>query len=229
MLQVNTPQACGDFDGDGHMDIAWFTSGTLEITDAMTQLSLWSTALPENVGQLASGDIDGDGDAELLAVSLTHVRKYSASGSGFVEAAIFSNFPVINSLEDRPRIALVDIDGDHKPEIIVTYPTYNFFIGTQLIVLNSDLTERSRSTTEGKIIAIAPDTIQQGHVLATVDGGSYPNTRRAAMIDVTTGAWIWRSPQLIGELTPDSLHYNAAAPNGGSLSIGTSSAMYITR
>lgn len=229
--RVDIPQACGDFNGDGNSDIAWVSGGNLEIIDATTQATLWSTPLPQYAGSLASADIDGDGDgkAELVVAHFTEIKKYRFNGSGYVEAGTYSGIPAATNIEDRPRVTLVDTDGDHHPEIVVTYTLYAGTGATQLIVLNADLTERSRSVVEERVVSIAPEFIERGRVLATLSGNSYPYTQRAALIDVSTGAWIWRSPQLIGDLTDDSLHYDAIAPNGGSVSIGTSNAMYITR
>lgn len=75
-----------------------------------------------------------------------------------------------------------------------------------------------------------PSVTKPGQLLVILANSLYyASEGRVALIDITSGNWIWRSPVLHGIPLTDSLHYNAAAPNGGSISIGTRSAMYITR
>ncbi|HSB96225.1 MAG TPA: hypothetical protein VLC91_07250, partial [Spongiibacteraceae bacterium] len=100
---------------------------------------------------------------------------------------------------------------------------------TTLIVLNSDLSERSRATVNGTITAIAPESVQAGQLLVATSETNNSSTYRAQIIDVNSGAWIWRSPLILGGIGKNNLHYDSTAGvSGGRLTIGTSSALYIS-
>lgn len=228
--------ACGDFNNDGHTDVASFLSGTyaLEINDAVNQSLIWANTLT-NLTQLATGDADGDGKLELYTINSSEVKKYSPSGNSYVDSGTYP-IPQTWYFMSTPQISLTDIDGDQKPEIIVIVPTNNWMwsepVTTTVTVLNSDLSQRSTATYNGLITGIAPEHIGQGQLLVTTGESlvnSSPTRSRATVIDVASGNWIWRSPMLLGQATTKSIHYDAVAPNGGSISIGTSTARYITR
>ncbi|HSD63308.1 MAG TPA: FG-GAP-like repeat-containing protein, partial [Ignavibacteriaceae bacterium] len=73
------------------------------------------------VGAPAYGDIDGDGQAEIVVA-------YSIGSSGFVDAfeqngSALSGFPVNNGYIIRSPV-LADVDGDGFDEIVVTKTTY---------------------------------------------------------------------------------------------------------
>ncbi len=230
--------ACRDFNNDGHVDVALYQGSmfTLSIEDPVNQSLIWSTLEP-GVVSLTSGDTDGDGKPELFTATNTTVKKFGPSGSSYVNEASYS-IPQGMFYSTSPLLSATDIDGDQRPEIIVAVPNNFWLFGqpttTTLIVLNSNLTERSRAVYAGSITGIAPEHIGSGRILATTAENTdiYSNSvskHRTALIDVASGKWLWRSPLLLGAPMPNSLHYDASAPNGGSISIGTSAAMYITR
>jgi hypothetical protein len=87
-----------------------------------TPVSGWpKTVAYPLVGAPAYGDIDGDGEAEIIVA-------YALSSSGFVGAfekngAPVTGFPVNNGYIIRSPV-LADVDGDGADEIIVTKTTY---------------------------------------------------------------------------------------------------------
>jgi hypothetical protein len=231
--------ACADFNSDGHTDVASYSgsSYTLSIDDAFNQMLLWSGGPSLSLSQLLAGDTDGDGKPELFTVSTPELRKFSPTGGGYSNDGTFS-MPYDPFLATKPIVSLVDVDGDLRPEIVVAAANSDWILGqpttTTLIVVNSNLTERSRATYPGIITALAPERIGNGQVLAAVaeNAASYssqPAKHRVAVVDLSSGQWVWRSPLLLGPVMPDSLHYDASMPGDGSISIGTSAAMYITR
>lgn len=220
--------ACGDFNGDGHTDVAVQSGNVFEMNDPFNQ-TLLSSSLPDVV-QVASGDLNGDGKHELVALGMTILRKYGYDGANLVEQGSFTDLPSAYSTQ---TLSIIDVDGDLKPEIVLTAAAYDNNANrdrTTLLVLNADLTERSRTRIDGVVYSVAPETAKPGHLLVILANSlTYPTAGRAALIDVASGNWIWQSPMLNGVPSIDSLHYNAAAPNGGSISIATDKAMYITR
>ncbi|MND09515.1 hypothetical protein D3C83_329090 [compost metagenome] len=60
--------------------------------------------------------------------------------------------------------------------------------------------------------------------------GDLGDSSYVAAIDIRSGRTIWRSPNLIGWPAPRSLNaVDWGAPNGPSLSLGTSTGMILTR
>jgi len=229
--------SCGDFNNDEHTDIGAYINGSLELNDAVNQTLLWSSVPANTVTQLVSGDLDGDGKPELITANNSEIRKYRASGNTYVDGGAYTIQTPIYFYASNVVLSLADIDGDQRSEIVAAIPSYNFSTSkpqTILIVLNSDLTERSRTTVDGTITAIAPESVRQGHLLIALleSSNSYPYTStasRAEVVDVNTGAWVWRSPMILGNIAGNNLHYdNAAGTSGGRLTIGTNSAMYIS-
>lgn len=125
--------ASGDVDGDGQLD---FADGSRDIDEqrdvggilvARSTGSLDGYALNPNAEsageqQVVFRDIDGDGDLDMIASRGQNVSVFFNPGNGpfgpridYPSTILMSGFPTFVS-----SFALGDLDGDHRPEIVVS-------------------------------------------------------------------------------------------------------------
>jgi hypothetical protein len=248
--------ACGDFNRDGHMDIATHEAGSLEIHDAFDQSTIASISLPSmEPGPLISKDLSGDSSPELLSAHdgaiLELLRK---DGSTYVSQATYIFHAGAGDCIDTPstgctplasgtytinNVAALDVDGDSIPEIVLTAVDTNALlsnigsVGSYLVVLDRNLSERSRFVVPGLIHALAPEQSAAGKAMVAVTFSEQDPiefltwvNRRVGEVSLTSGNWIWFSSPLLGDASQSSLHYDSANTR---LVFGTDDAMYMTR
>ena len=125
--------ALGDVDGDGDLDIIfangypggdqnrlYLNNGGGVFTDAT------STNLPSDIDaskDVALGDVDGDGDLDIIFVNYDEQnRLYLNNGGGAFTDATSTNLPA----DSKTRaVALGDVDGDEDLDIIFANPEQN--------------------------------------------------------------------------------------------------------
>jgi hypothetical protein len=124
----NEPHAitAGDFDGDGVLDLAvsnYFDQtitvlrGSANVPGSFVIDSMYETDPAGNVESLASADLDGDGNVDLVATIFTTegpVSVFTGNGDATFNTAV--DFPT----GDDPRgITVADLDGDGRPDIVL--------------------------------------------------------------------------------------------------------------
>ena len=222
---------CNDFNNDGHTDVAGTFDGTLEIDDPFHQNQIWADASNTSYLNLSSADLDGDSSPELIVFDQGSVKVYKRSGSSYQISNSYS-VHTSNYYYTNVQLSVQDINGDGLPEIIIAIPNTTTNETTQLIALNKDLSELSRTQISGTIDVLAPEAIGNGQVLAAIhDEQNYyasPTRYRVEAIDVASGHWVWRSPMLLSQVNANSLHIHAAGTANPRLIIGTQAAAIIT-
>ena len=121
-----------DYDGDGDLDVARRVAADpaaeVLLNDGSGGLSLLPGALPVGPtfpGPMAGGDLDGDGDADLLSVGGIGGNLLLVNGGAglFSDASAFLPAPAPSQLEPTGPVALADADGDGDLDA---------FLGTEL-------------------------------------------------------------------------------------------------
>jgi len=123
-----SPVTLGDIDGDGDLDLLYSLSGgSLQVvahlnngTGTFGTPLVQTTASTARIAQLMPGDVDNDGDLDIISISLDtsgQVGIYLNNGTGALTAS--ANYPASNY---RGGMAVGDIDGDGDLDVAV--PTF---------------------------------------------------------------------------------------------------------
>jgi hypothetical protein len=119
----------GDYDGDGKDDIAtWLGVTTRQVYMArslgtsMMPAALWLSSIGRDASDvIESGDVNGDGRADLVDFARKEGKVYVAlsTGVGFLPPTVWHGFFAVSTYE-RPHVA--DVSGDGRADI-VTFAT----------------------------------------------------------------------------------------------------------
>jgi hypothetical protein len=118
----------GDVDGDGDLDLLLYRSDLfkqtgLYLNDGLgTFADVTAAMMPVAFSYGASnhatvGDVDGDGDLDLVQAKYTSEQLYLNDGLGTFAGPQFGNLPGLNTLPSS--VAMVDVDGDLDLDIVV--------------------------------------------------------------------------------------------------------------
>lgn len=201
----------GNTDGDAARELLW-GSGTgssgpdfLAVFDTVTRVHEWQNLAFEGpfLG-LAHGDIDGDGDPELLYASSKSDNGYG-NGMWFVHDARTKRLEHVGTTPDGyiHRVVTGNVDGDPQQEVFV--PADTSFFGAFVVCYDGASHAeqwRSASIGEGHVIA----SLQLGNVDGDAGQELVVSTRRDTsgspglsiyVLDAASGVLEWQSPILV--------------------------------
>jgi hypothetical protein len=168
--------ALGDIDGDGKPDLVVVNSQSNTVSVFRNTSSVGSISFAARVDfttgtsplSVAIGDIDGDGKPDLVVGNAdTTVSMFrNTSSSGPITSGSFASKVDFTTGTKAVAIAIGDIDGDGKPDLVVTHDIDN----TVSVLRN---TSSSGSITSGSFAAkvdFATGTTPSGVAIGDIDG-----------------------------------------------------------
>lgn len=219
-----------DVNGDQFKEaITRSPSGTVTVLDLANQNTLWTHKIYSAYrGDLAMGDLDGDGIDEIVVSDNSNISVWKKSGTTYQQQST-GEFSC-------SRLEVADVIGDRSGEILCTPLSYY----QQLSTLNiySGSLEELRSMQVG-------DAINDFTVMASPNGKStlYANINRyehlhsvgsyfdSLIVEVSAenGAIIWETPSLLGEVSMNNLRVFSDEHGKNRLMFTTPQALYISR
>ena len=173
-----SPPSCvvKDFDGDGKPDLAApsYYHDNITIfrnTTTGSSLSFASSTITGNFGNLwfiNSGDFDGDGKPDLIISDYDFSELYVYRNISTIGNIIFAPAIIFNSGGSDPNcIAIDDLDGDGKPDLVVSHGFSDFYV-------------LRNTSTVGNISFATPNIIAVSHTpvyvaLADLDNDGKPD------------------------------------------------------
>jgi hypothetical protein len=222
-----------DVTGDGRPELIGMTwNGIVYVHDVFSQSLIWQGPTLNEGREALVADVDGDPDGQPEIVAVTrnsvHVYRHNPQPTAYVLAATYqANREIIDA-------AVGDTDGDGETEILLLLGDYFVEGGIRVVRLDNDLQELGSFTLLRPALSLAVEhspTPRKNLLIGTLVGplySAYDGT--LAIVDARTGALVFQSPQLIGAIQRNSIHYvvlpGEAVPR---MSFGTSAAMYLTR
>jgi hypothetical protein len=235
--QWSSPQLSGagvavthaDVNGDGVPDLIGITNdGHLYAWDVRGQNLIWSLSGIGNGMDVAVGDVYGDGNQEVIALTTTQVLVFTQSPAGLTQKA---SYPVTGT-----ELLVADTNGDGKAEIYVLVSSFGSS-NTSVYQLDGSLTLQNSyplpSADAGVTSLYLEDSaFPRKNIVVALGTNSYSYSVAPTLevIDPTSGAQIWQSPPLRGYVPPNSLNFYDLTGSGQlQMVFGTSVGMYVTQ
>jgi len=217
-----------DLDGDGKPDlVAISNAGVVQVHNVANQTLVWSSAALGTGTDIDVTDLDGDGVKEIIALGSSKVVVFGvASGGGYSQKAQYS-------VSGANGLLVADTNGDGKPEIYVlgNGSNYNTMTVTQLDRTLALLKTFPVASNAYSIHLEQSAFARKNLVIATT--GSYYGTgsnEHLEIVDPSSGALVWQSPELAGYVGKHSLSFYDLQGSGNlQLVLGTSVGMLVTR
>lgn len=225
-----------DFTGDGRPEFVVLGSDSrvTVFNVAQSNIVFQSVQLTGAAAGIDVADLDHDGQPEIVVLTAQFLYVYgrASSSAPFLERA---NIPLTNGL----KLLVADADGDGEFEIFTTVNTSPYYYDPQTVDLRvfSASLQQLRSvplSVNVSNLVLEPSASSRKNLLVSTELSSYsyysPGATEIWAIDPLTGAGVWRSPQLAGSFSRDSLHPVDVNNDGQyELAFGTIVGAYVTR
>jgi hypothetical protein len=158
-----------DFDRDGHVDVATVTSsGLVTVVLGRANASLAApvqhhAGMPSGHEDVAVADLDGDGDLDLVGITQLNVYTSQNRGDGTFDPWVMG--PPLHSpnLNGTRRIVVADMDGQGRPDLVVTWAGNSSYPGSVAVYLAQATGFPALSYASG-LVRIAGNSLWQVHV-----------------------------------------------------------------
>ena len=219
-----------DANNDGFADlIALTSSGHVSAYDVRNSTLIWrsSTAFTTQTRDVETGDLDGDGRAEIVAATQGRIVVFAqgAAPNTFVQTAEYNFSDPFSFVHD---LLVADADGDSHPEI---YMLMGNFGATFVRRFDAQLVEQSSFTVDRFATALALEDIgaSRKNLVIGSDGNSAEAFIGLQAVDAISGDVIWTSPALPSAAV-DTLYYVDVDGDGRKeLSFGGREGMFLAR
>ena len=206
----------GDVDGDGKQDIIATnyngnnlsiyrnisSSGTLAATSFSTAVNLNTGAQPNYV---ALSDMDFDGKPDMVVTNFhgNSVSIYKNTSSlGTISASSFATNFDLSAGSYTTGLAISDIDGDGKPDIVVTNETSN----TVSIFRNNSIPGTLVAGSFDTRVDLSANTYPTGLAVGDIDGDSKPDIVTTNYGSGTNSISIFRNIGTSGSISTSSFY-----------------------
>lgn len=213
-----------DSNGDSRAELVGMTAdGRVGIYDLLTGSELWLSDAFASPLPARLVDTDGDGTPEIVVADDAGVYRLDRdAGTGYTETASYD----FGGSDSAISLTSGDSDGDGLAEV--------FVLGSSGTVyrLDGDLTAATTFAAPAGTHDIYMEALGAGQrnlLAATADFSSGGDGAYLVAVDARRGGEVWRSPRLIGQQTPGSLHYVDLAGKGLQITVATDKGFYLTQ
>ena len=227
--------AAADLNGDGHADFIGISSASaIYLNDVYNQAIIPLSPPPYGTGlQVIVSDLDGDAVPEIVTVTSVSIDAYKRAAGPIAYHPTDGYWPSLTAFQLRDAV-VGDLDGDGSVEVVALMPASSSSDArTQIVVLKLGRNFSARQLVvplRASGVAIEPSASPRKNLLLNVVSDLDANAGLLVAIDSQTGNEVWRSPPLIGEISPHSVKYVDPAGTGvPRIAIGTAAGMYLTR
>ena len=222
--------AHADMNGDGVPDLITLTTdGSLSAWDVLHQQLIWSASGVGYGVDLVVADLYADGNQEIVALGSDKVTVWAPSGSNLTQKASYS--------VSGSDLLVADTDGDGKPEIFVL--ANNYSLSTQVVYrLDNTLTPlnsytiSSWNSPQATSLYLEESAFARKNIVVAFGPNNLgvPVASELEVIDPSSGAEIWDSPPLRGNVPINSLNFYDLNGTGQlQIAFGTNVGMYLTQ
>ena len=204
----------GDVNDDGSDDLVVFGPPSVYVFDILGESLIWDSGdqFHRRSKAMEVVDLDGDATLEILVSdgSALHTLTRMADSEEFVKTSTYSAGRMIAG------IVVGDADGDEEIDVFLLAYGELHRLDSKLRLQDKFAVDRDANT-----ILIEKSSYQRKNLVISEDS-------QIVVLDSRSGAEVWRSPHLIGDVSRSSVQF-VEVDGTERVSVGTEYGMYLTR